>query len=87
MFKYVFTACVVFTLLLQANDVILDDEVIINDEMFINDECDGIYDKCVMECEDKDSENEKCYVKCEELYEECLLKKRPIIMDTLLVRR
>lgn len=79
MLKYLFTACVVFTLLLQANDepkVAPNDDIGINDEMFIDDECDGVYDKCIVECDDNtNSENDKCYSKCEELYEECLLKK------------
>lgn len=79
MLKYLFTTCVVFTLLLQANnDVPSDEDVIINDEMFIDDECDMVYDKCVVECEDKNGESDKCYSKCEELYEECLLKKEKV---------
>ncbi|MFA7083608.1 MAG: hypothetical protein WC141_03625 [Arcobacteraceae bacterium] len=75
MFKYLFTACFVFTLLLQANSTPANEDIIINDEMFINDECDIVYDKCIVECEDKNGEDDKCYSKCEELYEECLLKK------------
>jgi hypothetical protein len=75
MLKYLFMACLVFVLALQANDVVSNEDVIINDEMFMDDECDKIYDQCAIECEEKENGNDKCYSKCEELYEECLLKK------------
>lgn len=79
MLKYLFTACVVFSLLLQAKNEPAPsankEEAFVNDEMFINDECDDIYDTCIVECDDTNSENDKCYSKCEDLFEECLLKK------------
>lgn len=78
MLKYLFTACVVFTLLLQAKSEpasSANTEFGINDEMFADDECDGIYDKCIVQCDDTNGDSDKCYSKCEELYEECLLKK------------
>lgn len=84
MLKYLFTACVAFTLMLHANnqpkaatpEIAIHDDIGIDDEMFVDDECDGVYDKCIVECDDNtNNENDKCYSKCEELYEECLLKK------------
>lgn len=78
MLKYLFTACVVFSLLLHAQNEPTPsnkEEAFINDEMFDNDECDDIYDECIVKCDDTNSENDKCYSTCEELFEECLLKK------------
>ena len=69
MLKYIFIGCMVFNIAFSA-DIQPNEDVQVN-----NDECDVLYDKCIVQCDEKETENTACYSNCEAIYEECLINK------------
>lgn len=77
MSRLAFAFFVCFTLILHANinEPLPADELIsFEEELIADDECDILYDSCIIQCDEKETQTTQCYVQCEEQYEQCLLK-------------
>ena len=77
MLKLAFAFFLCCTLMAQAsvsNEVQEDAAVDFEEELFVDDECDILYDSCIIQCDEKESQTTECYIQCEEQYEQCLLK-------------
>lgn len=70
MLKYLLVPLMVFNLWAYAND-----GQAVEEDLQVNDVCDTLYDQCIIQCDEKETENVACYSKCETIYEECLIKK------------
>jgi hypothetical protein len=68
---------VCFTLMLHANvneQEVMNESMSFEEEVLIDDECDVLFDTCIIQCDELKDETTQCYLKCEEQYEQCLLK-------------
>lgn len=70
MLKYVLVPLLVFNVFSYANEMPSNQE-----DLQITDICDTLYDQCIEKCDAKDTENIACYSKCENVYEECVIKQ------------
>jgi hypothetical protein len=71
MLKYLLGFLVVGQLFMFANSNASQEEV---SEEMLNTECEIVFDKCALKCDENSDNYAKCYEACEVLYESCIEK-------------
>ncbi len=72
MLKYALGFLVVFQLFAFANANEPQEES--NEQIMVNNECELVFEKCALKCDEDSDKYPKCYEACEVLFESCMEK-------------